>query len=202
MKPVAYYRVSTGEQGDSGFGLDAQRQMVENWFTSKPEGYKDLPESYVEVASGKDLFKRGELGTVLKRLEAGHFDALIVAKLDRLSRSLLDLVTILELSRKQGWALIALDIGLDTSTPTGEAMFGMLAVWAQLERRMISQRTKDGLAAARAAGVRLGAPRTIPNHLREKAIELRGKNWSYEAIGRHVGLGWTTVRKMCLSENQ
>lgn len=202
MKPVAYYRVSTTEQGDSGLGLQAQHEAVERWITSKPAGYTDLPTGYVDIASGKNLLKRPELGVALKLLETGLYDTLIIAKLDRLSRSLLDLVTLLETSHKQKWTLIALDVGLDTSTPTGEAMFGMLAVWAQLEHRMISQRTKDALAEAKANGVKLGAPRTIPQALAEQVYELRGKGWSYEAIGKKVGLGWTTVRKIANREER
>jgi DNA invertase Pin-like site-specific DNA recombinase len=79
-----------------------------------------------------------------------------VAKLDRLSRSLLDFSALMERSRKKGWALVALDLGVDTTTPAGEMMANVLAVFAQFERRLIGQRTREALAVKRIQGVRLG----------------------------------------------
>ena len=84
-------------------------------------------------------------------------NTLVVAKLDRLSRSMLDFAKVMETSQKQGWALVALDVQVDTTTSSGEAMANMLAVFSQFERRLISERTKQALAQKRAAGVRLGA---------------------------------------------
>jgi DNA invertase Pin-like site-specific DNA recombinase len=89
-------------------------------------------------------------------LEAGQADALVVAKLDRLSRSVGDFAGLMDLARRQGWALIALDLGVDTTTPAGEMMANVMASFAQFERRVIAQRTKDALAQAKARGVRLG----------------------------------------------
>jgi DNA invertase Pin-like site-specific DNA recombinase len=65
-------------------------------------------------------------------------------------------------SQKQHWALVALDCAVDTSTPPGEAMAHVLATFGQFERRLIGQRTKEALAAKKAAGVRLGRPPTVP----------------------------------------
>ena len=79
----------------------------------------------------------------------------MVAKLDRLSRSMLDFAALMNAAQKQGWALVALDLGVDTSTPYGEMMANVLATFAQFERRLISQRTKEALAQKRAAGVQL-----------------------------------------------
>jgi DNA invertase Pin-like site-specific DNA recombinase len=70
-------------------------------------------------------------------------------------------------AQKQGWALVALDCAVDTTTPAGEAMANVLATFAQFERRLISQRTKDALAVMRAQGVRLGRPRS----LREEVVK-------------------------------
>ncbi len=75
---------------------------------------------------------------------------------------MLDFTGLMATAQKQSWALVALDFAVDTSTPTGEAMANMLATFAQFERRLISQRTKEALAVKRASGIRLGRPLTLP----------------------------------------
>jgi Resolvase, N terminal domain len=67
------------------------------------------------------------------------------AKLDRLSRSLLDFASLMEDARREGWALVILDLGIDTTTPSGEMIANVMATFAQFERRLIGQRTKDAL---------------------------------------------------------
>ena len=98
----------------------------------------------------------------LRTLEEGKANALVVAKLDRLSRSMIDFAGVMAKAQKQNWALVALDVAVDSSTPAGEAMVHMLATFAQFERRLISQRTKEALAVKKASGVRLGRPPTLP----------------------------------------
>ena len=76
------------------------------------------------------------------------------------------------------WSLVALDVAVDTSTPSGEAMADMFATFAQFERRLISQRTKEALAVKKAQGVRLGRPRTLPQAAvrriqRQRPVETR-----------------------------
>jgi DNA invertase Pin-like site-specific DNA recombinase len=114
--------------------------------------------------SGKDLKRPG----VQAALAAGQASALVLAKLDRLSRSMLDFAQVMATAQKQSWALVALDVQVDTTTPSGAAMAHMLATFSQFERRLISERTKQALAQKRAAGVRLGAAPEI-----EAAIEER-----------------------------
>lgn len=112
--------------------------------------------------SAKDL-KRPGVKAALEALKDGDADALVVAKLDRLSRSMLDFASIMAAAQKQGWGLIALDCAVDTTTPAGEAMANVLATFAQFERRLISQRTKDALAAKKEQGIRLGRPQSLPD---------------------------------------
>ena len=100
-------------------------------------------------------------------------DGIVVAKLDRLSRSLIDFAGLLEEARARGYNIVALDLGLDLSTAQGEAMAGMLAVFAQWERRVIGERTRDALAVKRAAGVRLGRPPSLPEDVRERIRKMR-----------------------------
>ena len=82
----------------------------------------------------------------------------MVAKLDRLSRSLLDFASLMEDARREGWALVILDLGVDTTTPSGEMIANVMATFAQFERRLIGQRTKDALAVKKREGVKLGRP--------------------------------------------
>jgi DNA invertase Pin-like site-specific DNA recombinase len=86
---------------------------------------------------------------------------LVVAKLDRLSRSMIDFTGVMAKAQKQGWALVALDCAVDTTTPAGEAMAHVLATFAQFERRLIGQRTREALAVKRKQGVRLGRPQDL-----------------------------------------
>jgi DNA invertase Pin-like site-specific DNA recombinase len=111
--------------------------------------------------SAKDM-KRPGVQEALRALEAGEARALVVAKLDRLSRSMLDFAALMATAQKQSWALVALDCAVDTSTPAGEAMPHVLATFGQFERRLIGQRTREAIAAKKAAGVRLGRPPSVP----------------------------------------
>jgi len=162
--------VSTEEQADSRAGIEAQRSAILG--EAKRRGWTIL--SVVEDAgySGKDMRRPG-VQEALSVLADGGADALVVAKLDRLSRSMLDFAALMNAAQKQGWALVALDLGVDTSTPSGEMMANVLATFAQFERRLISQRTKEALAAKRAAGVRLGRPSTLPRQVERRILRER-----------------------------
>ncbi len=157
MRVIGYARVSTEEQGLSGAGLQAQRAAI--IAECERRGWT-LVEIAEDVGSGKNL-KRPGIRAALDMLENGDAAALVVAKLDRLSRSMLDFAKIMATAQKQSWALVALDVQVDTTSPSGEAMAHMLATFAQFERRLISERTRQALAQKRAAGVRLGAPPEI-----------------------------------------
>jgi DNA invertase Pin-like site-specific DNA recombinase len=110
--------------------------------------------------SAKDLRRPG-IRAALDELRRGDAQGLVVAKLDRLSRSMLDFTAIMATAQRESWALVALDCAVDTTTPAGEAMANVLATFAQFERRLIGQRTREALAAKRAQGVRLGRPRAL-----------------------------------------
>ncbi len=114
----------------------------------------------------------------LAELAKGEADALVVARLDRLSRSLLDFAGVTEQAKKQGWAVIALDLGVDMTTPAGEMLANVLAAFAQYERALICKRTKDALAAAKARGQRLGRPREIDPALLARVVNDRARGLS------------------------
>jgi len=135
----------------------------------------------------------------------------VVAKLDRLSRSLVDFAELLEEARRVGFNIVALDLGVDLSTPSGELVASVMASVAQWERRAIGQRTKDALAVKRAEGVRLGRPRQLPDTVRRRIRRERSRGKSYSAIAAalneagvataHGGQRWhaSTVRKAALA---
>jgi DNA invertase Pin-like site-specific DNA recombinase len=179
MKAVGYIRVSTDEQADSGAGLEAQRRAIRQEAARRRWKLVDI---FEDAASGKSMNGRPGLQEALRAVEDGEAEALVVAKLDRLSRSLLDFAALMERSRKAGWALVALDLGVDTTTPSGEMMANVLAVFAHFERRLIGQRTRDALAVKRSQGIRLGRPRQIPDQIRVRVRELRHRGLSLAAI--------------------
>lgn len=145
MRYVAYYRVSTDRQGQSGLGLAAQRQAVSQFI-----GNNELIKEFTEVESGRKN-DRPELASALA-LAKKEKATLIIAKLDRLARNVHFISGLLE----SGVQFIAADM------PEADRTFlQMAAVFAEWEARKISERTKAALAAAKARGTRLGSPKPM-----------------------------------------
>lgn len=180
MRLIGYYRVSTTEQGESGLGLEAQEAAVRSYAALR--GDEIILEAR-EVASGADT-RREVLTTALETLKSGAADGLIVAKVDRLTRSLLQFAELVEAAKRQGWKIAVVDGGFDMATPTGKAMAGMLAVFAELERDMISQRTRDALQAKRErnGGKLKGNKPSVDPVVVERIRELRRVGLTYRAI--------------------
>jgi len=184
MNAIGYVRVSTEEQGQSGAGIEAQRQAIQK--TASERGWT-LRVIYEDAgASGKSMNGRKGLEDALQAVEGGNADVLVVAKLDRLSRSLLDFSTLMERSRRKKWAVVALDLNVDTTTPAGEMMANVLATFAHFERRLIGQRTKDALAVKKAHGVQLGRPQTLPKNVRRRIRRMHDKGQSLTAIANQL----------------
>jgi DNA invertase Pin-like site-specific DNA recombinase len=151
---VSYGRVSTDKQGKSGLGLDAQRRAVRDYLNG---GTWSLIGEFTEVESGKRN-ERPELAKALaacKRQKA----KLVIAKLDRLSRNLAFIATLMD----SGVEFVAVD-----NPHANKLTVHILAAVAQHEREMIAQRTKDALQAAKARGVVLGNPRLAD--VRDRAV--------------------------------
>ncbi|HEX4100516.1 MAG TPA: recombinase family protein [Pseudonocardiaceae bacterium] len=157
VRAIGYRRVSTGMQVESGAGLDAQEAII------RAEAARHGWELEIVTDAGLSgaTMNRPALSAALARLDRGEADVLISTKLDRVSRSVRDFAGLLDRAKDRGWRLVLLDLG-DTSTAAGEMTANVIASAAQYERRLISQRTKEGLAAKRAQGVRLGRPSVLP----------------------------------------
>lgn len=178
---VAYLRVSTDEQAASGLGLDAQRASI-----AAEAERRGLPivATFVDAGlSGKNLSRPG-LAQALRSVESGNGTVLCVAKLDRLSRSVHDATGLLEQSTRGGWGLVALDVAVDTTTPAGTAMTHILSVFAELERRLIGERTKAALTAKKARGDKLGRPRVISVAVEARIRRDHDAGMSWSAIAR------------------
>lgn len=202
---LGYCRVSTAEQADSGAGLEAQRSAIRA--EAERRGWELLAVHEDAGISGKATDNRPALTTALDALGRREADALVVAKLDRLSRSMGDAIALLERSGREGWRLLALDLAVDTTTPQGEMIAHVMASFAQFERRLISQRTRDALAVRRAQGVRLGRPTSIPAEVVERIVALRSAGTTQAAIadrlnaeGVPTGRGGTCWRQSSIAK--
>jgi DNA invertase Pin-like site-specific DNA recombinase len=180
LRVIGYVRVSTDEQGDSGAGLAAQRATIEAECAHRGWVLVEIAE---DVASGKSIDRPG-LNGALADLDAGKADVLVAAKVDRVSRSVLDFAALLARADHSPWKLVVLDIGADLTTPAGELMAGIIAQIAQYERKLIGQRTKDALAAKKAAGVRLGRPAVLPAEVVDRIVSDYAAGHGISAIAR------------------
>ncbi|MCU1453844.1 MAG: putative resolvase [Acidimicrobiales bacterium] len=181
---VAYLRVSTAEQADSGLGLDSQRAAIEA--ECQRRGWTLVGVHVDAGASGKSLRNRDGLADGLAEVRSGRAGTLMVSKLDRLSRSLLDFASLMSDAQANGWNLVALDLGIDLSTPAGEFMASVMASAAQWERRIIGQRTRDALVIKRAQGVKLGRPRQLPDETANRILAEHDAGNGWSSIARRL----------------
>lgn len=172
-----YSRVSTEEQADSRNGLEAQRAAIDA--EAKRRGW--TVEQYADKgASGKYI--NGSLREVLQLLASGQGDGLIVAKLDRLARSVVHAANIIQDAQDQGWSLVVLDINLDLSTAAGRMMARTVVNFAEYERELISERTKAGLAAKKRRGEPIGRPRLAKPGVVRRIVLDRNSGLSFAKI--------------------
>lgn len=180
---IAYRRVSTQDQGDSGAGLQAQESAIRR--EAQARGWT-VVDWFHDVASGGSMDKRPQLDNAIRRLQAGDAEALVVAKLDRLSRSTIDFATLMHKARAEGWGLVILDLGIDLATPAGEMVATIMASLAQWERRVISQRTRDALAERKARGTQLGRPRGVSDEAMVVIRSMRDRGSGWRAIAAEL----------------
>ena len=145
--------------------------------------------TYEDVISGR-TFDRPGLKALLDYARVG--DTLAVVRLDRLGRSLRELLEVVETLKAQQIALVSLEEKIDTTSAAGELVFHVFGAIAQFERRLIAERTRDGVAAARAEGRHPGRPKFDQEKLRT-ALTLIRNGMSPTKAARHVGLGRSTL---------
>lgn len=168
---IGYLRVSTDEQADSGGGLSAQRERIGE--EAARRGWTISEWCVDEGFSGKDTRRPG-LQDALERCGAGEADGIIVAKLDRLSRSVYDTSGMMADALAQKWVLVSLDPQVDMTTAYGKAMAQMAMVFAELERELIATRTREAMQALIAQDHAEGLPsRFGPKVQVSRAVEER-----------------------------
>jgi DNA invertase Pin-like site-specific DNA recombinase len=173
---IGYARVSTVDQS-LDLQIDALTEFgCEEIFQEKVSGAKD---------------DREELLQALRMLRAG--DKFVVYKLDRLARSTKRLIEIADALREKGVEFVSIQDKIDTSTPAGKAMFGMLSVLAEFERDIIRERTMAGLKAARARGRKGGRPKVNQQKLNQAVAMYHSKRMTVKEIEEATEVSAATI---------
>jgi DNA invertase Pin-like site-specific DNA recombinase len=181
MRAVGYVRASTVEQRDSALGLDAQRLAIRDACRSRSWHLVAIEE---DIASGSRADRPG-LHRALQCVERGDAEVVVCLRLDRLSRSVADFARMLE---RFPSSLVCLDLGIDPSTPAGEMTATVVCAMAQMERRLIAQRTREAMAQLKARGVHVGRPFSVPPEVRERIRELHRSGLSFNGISKLLTL--------------
>jgi DNA invertase Pin-like site-specific DNA recombinase len=176
---IGYVRVSTDEQAVSGLGLADQKAVIAG--EAERRGWDSVTYLADEGYSAKTL-GRPAIAEALDLLHRGEASVLVVSKLDRLSRSLLDFASLLERANREGWQLVVLDLNVDTTTASGQLVAHVMGAFAEYERRLIGQRTAAALAQKKAQGARLGRPVRLPKQVMERIVSERNDGASLRAI--------------------
>jgi DNA invertase Pin-like site-specific DNA recombinase len=181
LNAVGYLRVSTAEQAASGLGLEAQKRAIAGEVERR--GWR-LVDFAGDTGSAKSIRKRPGFERVLDQLDAGEYEALIVSRLDRAWRSVGDFATTMDRAAKHGWLVVLLDPAVDMTTPFGRAMAGVAAVFAQLERELLSQRTSEGIRAGYASGKIRPPQPEVSAAASKRILQLAGEGMSHRRIAR------------------
>jgi DNA invertase Pin-like site-specific DNA recombinase len=181
---IGYARVSTADQS-LNLQMDALNEYgCEEIFQEKMSGAKD---------------DRPELNQALRMLRSG--DKFVVYKLDRLARSTKRLIEIADELKERKIEFVSIQDNIDTSSPAGKAMFGMLSVLAEFERDIIRERTLAGLKAARARGRKGGRPKVNTQKLRQAVILYKSQEMTVKEIHQETGVSPSTLYR-ALSEEK
>ena len=186
MRVALYARVSRADKDQ-----EPENQLLKLREYAARQGW-DIYAEFHDFVSGAAPVKPA-LDKMVREGRARHYDAILVVRLDRLGRSAKQLLNMLEGLDSYGISLVCSDQFIDTKSPVGRLLFTVLGAVAELELDLIRERTKDGLARARAQGKQLGRP---ANKERDKEIEvLRAQGMSLRQIGDILGMSHQGVKQ-------
>lgn len=190
---IGYLRVSTEEQANSGLALDAQRDTIQRY--ADAHGW-DMVWYVDEGLSAKSL-ARPQLQAALTQLHAlpkrRDVGGIVGAKLDRLSRSVHDFSGILKLAAARKWAVVAIDLDVDTSTPTGKLVANVMMSVAEWEREVIGERTSTAMQAAKRQGRHMGRVSLLSQATSRRLMALRATHALADTAARLNAEGLTTA---------
>ena len=186
MKAALYARVSTHDQQTLPLQVEQMKDYI------KKRGW-ELSIAIEDTASG--ISERKNRERIILAAKRREIDVIVVWKLDRWGRSLTDLMNSLEELTALGVGFVSMTEAIDLTTPAGKALAGMLAVFAQFERDMLSERVKAGIAHARSKGKPHGRPKSAALKA-QKVQELFQKGWSKSRIAKETGMSRTSVRRL------
>jgi DNA invertase Pin-like site-specific DNA recombinase len=190
LRAAIYARVSTADQQT----IPEQVRLLEELAARR--GW-DVVRVVREVASGAS--KRAKREELLASTRRREVDAVLVWKLDRWGRSVADLVSTLTELTALGVAFVSMTEALDLTTPSGRALAGMLAVFAEFERDLLRERVRGGIDRARREGKVLGRPRTAAKHAVEVRA-LRKRALTHAQIAHQLGIGESSVRRLLVQK--
>ena len=186
MRAALYARVSTHDQQTLGMQIDAMTAYIKHrgWVAAR---------RIEDVGSGaKDRLGRESL---LKAARRREIDVILVWRLDRWGRSVADLMATLHELTGLGVGFVSLTEALDLTTPSGRAMAGMLAIFAEFEREILRERVRAGITQARKEGRPHGRPRSASLKA-DNVHRLKAERVSHSEIARRLGIGRTSVRRI------
>jgi len=193
LRAALYARVSTDKQSTEN-QLRELRQAAERLGWEVAHEFVDRG-----ISGAKGRTGRPQLDAMLKGVARKDFDIVASWSVDRLGRSLIDLVNMLQELHSTGVDLYLHQQGINTTTPAGKALFGMMGVFAEFERGMIQERVRAGLARAKAKGTKSGNPigRPVVSAVVEDRIrELRAEGLGILKIAREAGCGVSVVQRV------
>jgi putative DNA-invertase from lambdoid prophage Rac len=186
MRAAFYARVSTHDQQTLGMQVEAMAAYIKNrgWVASR---------RIEDIGSGSR--ERPGRESLLMAARRREIDVIVVWRLDRWGRSVADLMATLREMTELGVGFVSLTEALDLTTPSGRAMAGMLAIFAEFEREILRERVRAGIAQARKEGRPHGRPRTASLRA-DEVIRLKAERVSHSEIARRLGIGRTSVRRV------
>jgi DNA invertase Pin-like site-specific DNA recombinase len=188
LKTALYLRVSTRDQ-------NLENQRLELTSVALSRGWQ-IVETYTDTISGSTRRdKRPGMREMLDDAKRGKFKLVAAWSIDRLGRSVQDLLQFLEELQAVGVELYTHKQAFDTTTPAGRMMFSMLGVIAEFERGILIERTYAGLARAKANGKRIGRPPLSPER-RAEVLQLAGEGLSRNHIAKRTKLAWSCVDRV------